>query len=47
VSVIDTFEGYESSKDLSIPEGTTVYLQLCYVRGSQDLNCTRVQAAEA
>jgi hypothetical protein len=47
VSVVDTFAGYESSKNLSIAEGTTVYLQLCYVRGSEDLNCTRVQAAEA
>jgi hypothetical protein len=47
VSVVDTFAGYESSKNLSIAEGTTVYLQLCYVRGSQDLNCTRVRAAEA
>jgi hypothetical protein len=47
VSVVDTFAGYESSKNLSIAEGTTVYLQLCYVRGNEDLNCTRVQAAEA
>jgi hypothetical protein len=46
-SVIDTFAGLESSKHLSIAEGTTVYLQLCYVRGTHDLSCTRVQKAEA
>lgn len=46
-SVIDTSAGYESSRNLSIAEGTTVYLQLCYTRDGQDLSCTRVQAAEA
>lgn len=46
-SVVDTFAGYESSRSLSIAEGTTVYLQLCYVRGSKDVSCSRVQAAEA
>lgn len=45
--VIDTSAGYESTKDLSIREGTTVYLQLCYTRHGADVKCTRSKAAEA
>jgi hypothetical protein len=46
-SVLDGSAGYESARHLSIREGTTVYLQLCYTNDGKDLNCTRAQKAEA
>jgi hypothetical protein len=46
-TITDTSAGYERSRNLSIKEGTTVYLQLCYTRGGKDDGCTRVQKAEA
>jgi hypothetical protein len=34
-------------ENLSIPEGTTVWLQVCYTRHGADANCSRHQRAEA
>jgi hypothetical protein len=46
-AVTDGSEGLESSRNLSIPERTTVFLQLCYTRDGVDDNCTESQQAEA
>ena len=46
-AVTDGSEGLESSRNLSIPEGTTVFLQLCYTRDGVDDTCTKSQRAEA
>lgn len=43
----DGSAGLESSKNLSIPERTTVFLQLCYTRKGAEVNCTKSQRAEA
>jgi hypothetical protein len=34
-------------ENLSIPEGTTVWLKVCYTRQSADARCSRQQRAEA
>ena len=45
--VTDSSAGYESSKNFSIREGTTVFLQLCYVRDGAEGKCSRAHRAEA
>jgi hypothetical protein len=46
-AVTDGSEGLESSRNLSIPERTSVFLQLCYTRDGVDDGCTKSQRAEA
>ncbi len=46
-SVTDGSAGYESSKNLSIPERTTVFLQLCYTRNGADDKCTKSKRDES
>jgi hypothetical protein len=46
-AVTDGSEGLESSRNLSIPDRTTVFLQLCYTRDGVDDNCTESRRGEA
>jgi hypothetical protein len=46
-SVTDGSEGYASSENLDIEDGTTVLLHLCFTRNGADVNCTDGQQAEA
>lgn len=36
-------KGEVVTKDISIPEGTTVSLQLCYTDGGKDFQCSKTQ----
>lgn len=40
-------KGEVKTKDISVPEGTTVYLQLCYTDGGKDFQCSKTQKGRA
>jgi hypothetical protein len=46
-SVTDYSGLYGKSKRLSIPEGTTVYLTMCYTNNGHAFNCSEPQSGEA
>jgi hypothetical protein len=47
-SVLDKkFDSKSASKPLKIREGTTVWLQMCYVKKGVDVQCSKSQRAEA
>jgi hypothetical protein len=45
--VTDASGGSTAGRNLSIPEGTTVWLVVCYTRHGEDVQCSGAQKAEA